>query len=124
RRSGAERPTYGVVDGTVVASVGGEVVGLAVVAEEECEPGIREASLRVDPVWRGRGIGLQLLRRAAELAASAGSTELRFTTAADNHAVLPLVLGAGLRARIKMSGDRLTVQVPLRDLSVFSGVRG
>jgi hypothetical protein len=37
-------------------------------------------------------------------------------TSADNQAVLPMVLGSGLRGRIRMSGDGLTVRVPLRDL--------
>jgi hypothetical protein len=31
--------------------------------------------------------------------------------------VLPLVLSAGLRGRIRMSADRLTVRAPVRDVS-------
>ncbi len=47
------------------------------------------------------------------MAAARGATELVLTTHADNQAVLPMVLAAGLRGRIRMSGDRLTVRIPL-----------
>jgi hypothetical protein len=40
---------------------------------------------------------------------------------ADNRAVLPLVLGAGLRGRIRMASDTLTVRVPVRDLTPLRG---
>ena len=39
------------------------------------------------------------------------TTSVRATTA-----VLPMVLAAGLRGRIRMAGDELTVRVPVRDL--------
>ena len=38
------------------------------------------------------------------------------TTRSDNQAVLPMVLAAGLRGRIRMAADTLTVRVPVRDL--------
>ena len=66
-------------------------------------------TLSVDPAWRRRGIGTRLLAEAVRLAAAHGAGELVLTTRADNQAVLPVVLAAGLRGRIKMSGDRLTV---------------
>ncbi len=34
----------------------------------------------------------------------------------DNPAVLPMVLAAGLRGRIRMAGNTLTVRVPVREL--------
>ena len=37
-------------------------------------------------------------------------------TSADNQAVLPLVLGSGLRGRIRMGADDLTVRIPVRRL--------
>ena len=42
--------------------------------------------------------------------------ELVLVTGSDNAAVLPMVLGAGLRGRIRMAGGELTVRVPVRDL--------
>jgi hypothetical protein len=38
------------------------------------------------------------------------------TTGSDNPAVLPMVLAAGLRGRIRLAGGELTVRVPVRDL--------
>jgi hypothetical protein len=37
-------------------------------------------------------------------------------TGSNNQAVLPMVLAAGLRGRIRMAGDELTVRVPVHDL--------
>ena len=70
----------------------------------------------MDPAWRRRGIGSRLLLEAARAAAGLGDDELVLVTDADNQAVLPMVLGSGLRGRIRMYGDALTVRVPLRDL--------
>ena len=50
------------------------------------------------------------------LAAAREAAELVLTTRADNQSVLPMVLAAGLRGRIRMSGDRLTVRIPLAAL--------
>jgi len=38
------------------------------------------------------------------------------TTRADNQAVLPMVLAAGLRGRIRMAADVLTVRIPVHEL--------
>lgn len=42
-------------------------------------------------------------------------------TTADNRAVLPLVLGSGMRGRIRLSGAELHVRMPVRD---FTPTRG
>lgn len=80
------------------------------------EPGVRSVTLRVDPAWQRRGIGTRLLVHAARLAHSQGATEIMLTTRADNQAVLPMVLAAGLRGRIRMAADVLTVRVAVREL--------
>ena len=49
-------------------------------------------------------------------AAGEGAQDILLTTRADNQAVLPLVLAAGLRGRIRMSADVLTVRIPVREL--------
>lgn len=109
-------PEYAVSGDTVTALVDGTPVGLAVVRPETGEPGVRPVTMRVDPAWQRRGIGTRLLVESARLANGLGATEVVLTTRADNQAVLPMVLGAGLRGRIRMAADVLTVRVPVRDL--------
>jgi len=70
----------------------------------------------VDPLWQRRGIGTRLLNDVARLAAGMGIQEIVLTTRAGNQAVLPMVMAAGLRGRIRMAADILTVRIPVRDL--------
>jgi len=118
RRVGAgARPEYAADGDAVTALIDGTSVGLAVVgAPTAAEPGVRPVSLRVDPAWQRRGIGTRLLVDAARLASSLGAAEIVLSTRADNQAVLPMVLAAGLRGRIRMSAGVLTVRVAVRDL--------
>jgi ribosomal protein S18 acetylase RimI-like enzyme len=116
RVGGGATPEY-VVDGeSVSALIDGSAVGLAVLRPEAEEPGVRPVTLRVDPAWQRRGIGTRLLVDAARLANTVGAAEIVLTTRSDNQAVLPMVLAAGLRGRIRMAADVLTVRVPVRDL--------
>lgn len=111
RRVGTGAAPEYVVDGDAVsATVDGVSVGLAVVAVDG------EVTLRVDPAWQRRGIGTRLLVDAARLAHTLGVDEIVLTTRADNQAVLPMVMAAGLRGRIRMAGDQLTVRIAVRDL--------
>lgn len=115
-------PSY-VVDGDVVrAEVDGAVVGVATV-HAPLAPGpddegavVRPVTLRVDAAWQRRGIGTRLLGDVCRLAHTIGATDVVLETRADNQAVLPMVLSAGMRGRIRMAGDRLTVRVPVREL--------
>jgi ribosomal protein S18 acetylase RimI-like enzyme len=121
RRLGAGAAPDYVVDGdAVVAVVEGTTVGLARLRAETVEPGLRQVDLSVDPAWQRRGIGTRLLTDVARLASSQGSGEIVLTTRADNQAVLPMVLAAGLRGRIRMAADELTVRIPVRDLKPLS----
>lgn len=116
RVGGGATPAY-VADGhTVTARIEGVAVGLAVIGSPAQEPGVRPVSLRVDPAWQRRGIGTRLLVDAARLASAEGADEIVLTTGSDNQAVLPMVMAAGLRGRIRMAGDRLVVRMPVRDL--------
>lgn len=108
-------PDYVTTSHGVTAEVEGTPVGRALLAELVA-PGCRRLALEVDPAWRRRGIGSRLLLEGARAAARLGDDELIIVTGADNQAVLPMVLGSGLRGRIRMSGDELSVRVPLRDL--------
>lgn len=117
RRVGTGTPSYVVGAGVVSACVEGTTVGAAQVRPEAGEAGLREILLEVDPAWQRRGIGTRLLVEAARLAAVEGATEVVMNTRSDNQAVLPLVLAAGLRGRIRMSAERLTVRAPVRDFA-------
>lgn len=112
-------PEYVASQDTVAAYIDGAVVGQAVVAEATHNDDgdvVRPVDLRVDPAWQRRGIGTRLLLDAARLAHALGADEILLTTRADNQAALPMVLAAGLRGRIRMAADVLTVRVPVRDL--------
>ncbi len=117
RRIGAgAEPAYTVDNLTVSAHLDGTVVGRARVSQDPVEAGVRSVDLRVDVAWQRRGIGTRLLMDAARVAAGAGAEEILLTTSSDNQAVLPMVMAAGLRGRIKMAANLLTVRVPVRDL--------
>ena len=111
------RPSYVVEGDTVSAIVDGVVVGLATVqAPLEDDPDVRPVTLRVDPAWQRRGFGTRLLIDSSRLAHMLGAAEIVLRTRADNQAVLPMVMAAGMRGRIRMAQDTLTVRVPVRDL--------
>jgi ribosomal protein S18 acetylase RimI-like enzyme len=116
RVGGGAAPEYVADADSVSAMIDGQAVGLAVVRSAAEEPDVRPVTLRVDPAWQRRGIGTRLLVDAARLANSLGATEILLTTRSDNQAVLPMVMAAGLRGRIRMASDTLTVRVPVRDL--------
>jgi ribosomal protein S18 acetylase RimI-like enzyme len=114
-------PTYVVAGESVSAVVDGVTVGTATLhAESEPEPGSRPLTLHVERDWRRRGIGTRLLLDAGRLANQLGADEMVLVTASDNDAVLPMVLAAGLRGRIRLAGDELTVRVPVRELRPLS----
>lgn len=80
------------------------------------EPGTRLVDLHVDPAWQRRGVGTRLLGDASRLARTLGADEVRLTARSDNQAVLPMVMAAGMRGRIRMAGEVLTVRIVVRDL--------
>lgn len=120
--SGARRmgsgatPTYAVRGDRIVAMADGVTVGLAVVHPPGDDPAVRTIDIDVDAVWQRRGIGTRLLGDSARLARRLGADEVVLTTAADNRAVLPTVLAAGMRGRIRMAGETLTVRIGVREL--------
>ncbi|HVX53970.1 GNAT family N-acetyltransferase [Nocardioides sp.] len=116
-------PEYVVSGDTVTAYLDEVPVGMAKVLGlvEDPDETVRSIQLRVDPAWQRRGIGTRLLIDAARLAHMFGAGEILLTTSSDNQAVLPLVLAAGLRGRIRMAGDELTVRVSVRELRPLAG---
>jgi len=116
-------PAYVVQGESVSAYVEGVAVGTATLTATETDAEgttARRLDLDVDPAWQRRGIGTRLLLAAGRIARTHGADELLLTTAADNEAVLPMVLGAGLRGRIRMAGDQLTVRVAVGGLKPLS----
>jgi GNAT superfamily N-acetyltransferase len=109
------RPSYVVTAERVTAVVDGVAVGVATLAEPSTD-GSRPLTIEVDRAWRRRGVGTRLLLDAGRLAQRLGADEVVLVTGSDNAAVLPMVLGAGLRGRIRLTGGELTVRVPVRDL--------
>lgn len=114
--------SYVALDSAVEARAADAVVGEARLLPVALDaPGVREVHLEVDVSWQRRGIGTRLLGDVARLARRLGAEELLVRTGADNQAVMPMVLSAGMRGRIRMAGDELTVRVPLRDVRPLAG---
>jgi len=116
RLAGGAAPDYVVAGETVTAFVDGVAVGLAQLLPPTGEDAVRPVALRVDPAWQRRGIGTRLLIDVARLGHSLGADEILLTTRSERGAVLPMVMAAGLRGRIRMAGEELTVRIPVREL--------
>lgn len=118
RPSARATPEYVVAGETVTAVLDDVPVGIARVQPpvEDPDEEVRAMSVRVDAAWRRRGIGTRLLIDGARLAHALGATEVLLTTRSDNQAILPMVLAAGMRGRIRMAGDVLTVRIPVRQV--------
>lgn len=91
----------------LVARIGGRVVGVAAFAITEGG----ELTIEVAPAWRRLGIGTQLLTRAAAQAAAGGAEEIVLLAPPEDEGFVTMVCGAGLRARIKMSGGVLQATI-------------
>jgi len=120
RLAEGQEPVFATGDDTVSVTVGGIEVARATLGPEGEIAGIRDLSITVDDAFRRRGIGTRLLREAAGLAALLGADEIVITSPASNPAVLPMMRSAGLRGRIRMTGDTLVVRamvVPFRQRS-------
>lgn len=124
RLGGGTGPSYGVEGTSVVARIDDVTVGVATVlpATDE-EPGVHAVDLEVDAAWQRQGIGTRLLSDSARLATTLGAEAVLLTTRADNQAVMPMVMASGLRGRIRMAGDVLTVRIGVRDLRPLSTAR-
>ncbi len=81
----------------MVAELGGEVVGFAVLRLVG-EPGARDGELEsivVAAGWRGRGLGALLLSESARQAKNLGAIRLDLEVRGSNAAALRLYRGAG-----------------------------
>lgn len=105
------RPVHVLGAESVRALVGEHLVGLARLTDRPEEPGVRELSLHVDPAWRRRGVGARLLADVVRVAEGRGVAELVVRTDTGDPAALPLVVAAGLRCRVRASGQGQEIRV-------------
>jgi GNAT superfamily N-acetyltransferase len=109
--SGSAVVEYELAEESVLAKIGSHTVGAArlhaFVGEEV------EASLEVAPAWRRLGIGRQLLRQISGLAVARGATELMMLAPPTEEGVVPVLAAAGMRGRIRLTEEGLTVHVSL-----------
>lgn len=101
-------------DTTISALAGGLVAGRA--TAEVPEAGPWPVDIWVDPAWQRRGIGTRLLTEVARLVRARGGAEVVLVAPGDSAAVLPMVLAAGLRGRIRVADGVLTVRISLAEL--------
>lgn len=111
-------PEYLITDDTVTAVVAGSVVGRTSVTAEQDPDAPWLVDLWVDSAWQRRGIGSRLLTEIARVARQRRAGEVMLCAPASSRAVLPMVLAAGLRGRIRMAGDTLTVRIAVADVKV------
>jgi GNAT superfamily N-acetyltransferase len=112
----AQTPEYVVGESEVTALASGLVVGRGRIRAADHEaPDARYIDLEVDPGWRRHGVGTRLLNEIVRMARAQGIAEIVVTAPADSRAVLPMVLGAGLRGPIRIAGDSLTVRISLAE---------
>jgi GNAT superfamily N-acetyltransferase len=102
---------YEVDENSVLARIGVHVVGAAKL--HAFVDDTVEASLEVAPAWRRLGIGRQLLRQISGLAAGRGAAELVMLAPPTEEGVVPVIAAAGMRGRIRLTEQGLSVHVSL-----------
>ncbi len=108
---------------SIVASVGGAVVGMATAAPwEELGSTAMEVAVLVEDGWQGRGIGSQLLRRLITEARGLGADRAICMVQQENVAMLRTIEGLRMRTRVVQDSDNLMVTVALSDQSLSDAV--
>ena len=102
---------YDVDEAGVVARIGQHVVGAARL--HALVDGTVEAGLEVAPAWRRLGIGRQLLRQLRGRAAAQGASEMVLLAPASEEGVVPVLAASGMRGRIRLTEQGLSVHVSL-----------
>jgi GNAT superfamily N-acetyltransferase len=110
----AATPDYVAEGDTVSALAGGHVAGRATLTVTEAGPW--PVDIWVDAGWQRRGIGTRLLSDIARAARSQGAGEIVLVAPAHSSAVLPMVIAAGMRGRIRVTDANLTVRISLADI--------
>ncbi len=116
--AGDTQPTTVAGDAETSVLVSGRVIGRASFTPGETPADPWPVDMWVDPSWQRRGIGTRLLADIARTARRQGAEEIVLTAPSDSQAVLPMVLSAGLRGRIRMAGETVTVRIAVNELRV------
>ncbi|KAA1418695.1 GNAT family N-acetyltransferase [Nocardioides humilatus] len=104
--------TYDQTSTGVRARVGNGVIGSAEFSQLfPVRPA--EGTLEVAPAWRRMGIGSNLLRRLCVLASEAGAEELVLVASADERGAAALLAATGMRGRIRLTSNGLSVHLTL-----------
>jgi RimJ/RimL family protein N-acetyltransferase len=90
---------------------GGSAVGLANLDEDG--PGALRVAVLVENAWQGRGLGTALLRRAADLAAERGVSDVVGVARPDDLGVTRLLRRAGLRPSAEIVDGEVRLRAPL-----------
>ncbi|KAA1427299.1 GNAT family N-acetyltransferase [Nocardioides antri] len=114
----AAEPTFVRGEDETSVLVGGRVIGRASFTRGATDADPWPVDMWVDPSWQRRGVGTRLLAHIARAARARGAEEIVLTAPADSQAVLPMVLSAGLRGRIRMAGETVMVRIVVSDLRV------
>jgi L-amino acid N-acyltransferase YncA len=106
---------------SLVATVGGEVVAIGMLAPDRSEHDgpvhSIEAGLMVEDRWQRQGLGARLLHELAVAAAHTGHDEMVCLVQPRNDAVLRAVRRAGLRARVTQEDGVTRYRVPVARLA-------
>ena len=113
---------YDVDEESVIARIGVHVVGAAML--HAVVDDTVEASLEVAPAWRRLGIGRQLLRQVSGLAAGRGAAELVMLAPPTEEGVVPVIAAAGMRGRIRLTEQGLSVHVSLAGVRPIGQLAG
>ena len=108
---------------SVVATVGGAVVGMATAAPwEELGSSAMEMAVLVEDGWQNQGLGSQLLRRVIQEARELGADRAVCMVQPENVAMLRTVEGLRMRTRVVQDSGHLMVTVALSDQSLSHAV--
>jgi GNAT superfamily N-acetyltransferase len=105
------RPQYDETHHRIRACVDGEVIGEALLAH--LDGTTAAGSVEVQPAWRRRGTGAQLLQRLRRAAAAAGYEELVLLATLDGEGAVAFLAACGMRARIRFTADGLLIRLAL-----------
>ena len=114
--AGSAAVEYDVESDSVKARIGAHVVGAASLLAVVDVPGVGtsvEATLEVAPAWRRLGIGRQLLRQICGVASGRGVDELMMLAPPTEEGVVPVMAAAGMRGRIRLTEQGLSVHISL-----------
>jgi GNAT superfamily N-acetyltransferase len=100
--------------GSLLAVVGGEVVGMVVVTPYQ--EGVMEVGVLVEDRWQRAGVGSALLHQAARFAVGHGATDLLCSMRPENRSLLSTVQRSGLTCRLRAAAGAVEVRIPLGDV--------